>query len=224
MTVLRVVSHEPLTDAECRSLAPARAKRLAYSLSGRARYLVEMLKGEPAVDDGGATPLNPQGRMGVDRSGPPWGDAHLHPMWSYGVTANYVGALVYPGITGANRQALYIDGGVGTIRRIVARFYVRPHYVQPGAPYTRAYLRGVGTSDDLVTTSSATIRVYGPDGDSGPSTSATVSTTTSADFSTGAWCPVSPGYNERIIEIEQTSTNGIYIGPLSLNQVVRRGH
>jgi hypothetical protein len=82
----------------------------------------------------------------------------------------------------------------------------------------------MGWSDDLVTTSAATIRVYGPDGDSGPSTSATVSTTTFDEFSLDAWCPVSPGYNERIIEIEQTSTNGIYIGPLSLNQVVRRSH
>jgi hypothetical protein len=224
MSIQRVVSHEPLTDAECRSLAPARAKRLAYSLSGRARYLYEMLTGEPAVDDGGATPLNPQGRMGVDRSGPPWGDAHMHPMWVFGMCFNEV-APIYPSLSGANRQGLYLNGGVGTIVRIVARFYVRPHYAAPDMPYTRAYLRGVGISDDLVTLSSASIRVYGPDGDSGPASQmATVSTTTAATFSTGAWCPVSPGYNERIIEIEQTSANGIYIGPLSLNQVVRRSH
>jgi hypothetical protein len=223
MSILRVVSHEPLTDGECRSLAPARAKRLAYSLSGRARYLYEMLTGEPAVDDGGATPLNPQGRMGVDRSGPPWGDAHLHPMWTYAAT--WSGGGIYPGQTSPNRQILYLNNGVGTIVRIVARFYVRPHYAAPDMPYTRAYLRGLGTSDDLVTLSSASIRVYGPDGDSGPaSPDATVSTTTVDEFSLGAWCPVRPGYNERIIEIEQTSANGIYIGPLSLNQVVRRSH
>jgi hypothetical protein len=223
MSILRVVSHEPLTDGECRSLAPARAKRLAYSLSGRARYLLEMLTGEPAVADGGATPLNPQGRMGVDRSGPPWGDAHMHPMWTYAATLNEI--VIYPTRSSPNRQALYLNNGVGTIARIVARFYVRPHYAAPNAPYTRAYLRGAGISDDLVTLSSASIRVYGPDGDTGPtSPDATVSTTGFDEFTLGAWCPVSPGYNERIIEIEQTSANGIYIGPLSLNQIVRRSH
>jgi len=223
MSILRVVSHEPLTDAECRSLAPARAKRLAYSLSGRARYLFEMLTGEPAVDDGGATPLNPQGRMGVDRSGPPWGDAHMHPMCTYGVVLPF-GSGIFPAFNDDYRQALLLDNGIGTIVRIIARFYVRPHYAAPNAPYTRAYLRGVAFSDDFVTSSTATIRVYGPDGDSGPSTSATVTATSGQFFSTGAWCPVSPGYNERIIEIEQTSATGIIIGPLSLNQVVRRSH
>lgn len=219
MSIQRAVSIEPLTDAECRSLAPARAKRLAYSLAGRARALYELVTGEPAVDDGGATPLNPQGLMGIDRSGPPWGDAHLHPMWVLGSTYNVVS--FYP----PNADSMiYLNGGSGTIVRLIARFYVRPHYSGPLVPYSRAYLRAVGTSDDLVTTSSATIRVYGADGDRGPSTSATVSTTTSAQFGTGAYCQVSPGWNERTIEIEQTSANGIYIGPISLNQVVRRTH
>jgi hypothetical protein len=222
--ITRVVSHEPLTDAECRSLAPARVKRLAYSLSGRARYLYEMLKGEPAVDDGGATPLNPQGLMGVDRSGPPWGDAHLHPMWTYAATINNAGGLVYPEVLGDNEQAISLNVGPGTLTRIVARFFVRPFYFQPGAPYSRAYLRGRGTRIGGAGTATATIRVYGREGDAGPSTSATVSTTGNASFSTGAWCPVRPGYNERIIEIEQTSSVGVIIGPLSLNQVVRRGH
>jgi hypothetical protein len=221
--IQRAVSIEPLTDAECRSLAPARAKRLAYSLAGRARALYELATGEPAVDDGGATPLNPQGLMGIDRSGPPWGDAHLHPVWTMATTAN-VGSDIYPDKAGSYGRVLYLDGGSGTITRLIARFYVRPFAVAPLVPYSRVYLRGVGTSDDLVTTSSATIRVYGPDGDRGPSTSATVSTTTSAAFSTGAYCLVSPGWNERVIEIDQTSANGIYIGPLSLNQVVRRTH
>lgn len=223
MSITRVVSHEPLTDAECRSMAPARAKRLAYSLSGRARYLYEMLTGEPAVDDGGATPLNPQGRMGIDRSGPPWGDAHLHPMWTYAATLSQIG-IVYPNVGNAHQQAIEMSGGVDTFRRITARFWVRPHYGAPGMPYTRAYLRALATRIGASGTATATIRVYGPEGDSGPSTSATVSTTSSDDFSLGAWCPVVPGWNERIIEIEQTSSTGCYIGPISLNQVVRRSH
>jgi hypothetical protein len=222
MSITRVVSHEPLTDAECRSLAPARAKRLAYSLSGRARYLYEMLTGEPAVDDGGATPLNPQGRMGVDRSGPPWGDAHLHPMWTYAAAG--FGGVVYPVIGGTHQMFIEMSGGQGTFRRITARFWVRPHYGAPGMPYTRAYLRGLVTRKGASGTATITVRVYGPDGESGPSTSATGSTTSTDAISLDAWCPVTPGWNERIIEIEQTSTVGCYVGPISLNQVVRRRH
>jgi hypothetical protein len=223
MSITRVVSHEPLTDAEATSLAPARAKRLAYSLSGRARYLYEMLTGEPAADDGGATPLNPQGRMGVDRSGPPWGDAHLHPMWTYATTAN--GGIVYPLVgVSTHPQISEVDGGQGTFRRLTARFWVRPHYVAPGMPYTRAYLRGFVSRKGMSGTATITVRVYGPDGESGPSTPATGSTTGTDAIALDAWCPVTPGWNERIIEIEQTSTVGSYVGPLSLNQVARRSH
>jgi hypothetical protein len=224
VSITRVVSHEPLTDAECRSLAPARAKRLAYSLSGRARYLYEMLTGEPAVDDGGATPLNPQGRMGIDRSGPPWGDAHLHPMWTYAATVSTVLAYVYPAANVTHQRVIEMSSGVDSFKRITARFWVRPHYAAPSMPYTRAYLRARATRIGGSGTATATIRVYGPEGDSGPSTSATVSTAGAASFSLGAWCPVSPGWNERIIEIEQTSSTGCYVGPISLNQVVRRSH
>jgi hypothetical protein len=224
VSITRVVSHEPLTDAECRSLAPARAKRLAYSLSGRARYLYEMLTGEPAVDDGGATPLNPQGRMGIDRSGPPWGDAHLHPMWTYAATVSTVLAYVYPAANVTHQRVIEMSSGVDSFKRITARFWVRPHYAAPSMPYTRAYLRARATRIGGSGTATATIRVYGPEGDSGPSTPATVSTTGAASFSLGAWCHVSPGWNERIIEIEQTSSTGCYIGPISLNQVVRRTH
>lgn len=218
MSIQRVTSTEPLTDAECRSLAPARAKRLAYSIAGRVRYLYETATGETAIDDGGGTPLNPQGLIGADRSGPPFGDAHMHPMWEMGATINQ--SAFYP--PGADR-AIYLNE-MGSIRRVTARFWVRPFARGRLKPYRRAYLSALGTSDDLVTTSAATIRVYGPDGDSGASMSATVSTTSQAAFSAGAYCHVSPGWNERIIEIEQTSANGIYIGPISLNQVARRSH
>lgn len=213
--IQRAVSIEPMTDAECRSLAPARAKRLAYSLAGRARALYELVTGEAAVDDGGATALNPQGLMGIDRSGPPWGDAHLHPMWTYAGIAPSLSSIYGSGS---------LTVGAGTITRIMARFWVRPHATGPLVPYSRAYFRGVGVRVGASGTATATVRVYGPDGDSGPSTTATISTTSADVFGTGAYCLVSPGYNERTIEIENTGSVDIYIGPLSLNQVVRRTH
>lgn len=212
MTIQRMISTEPMTDAECRSMAPARARRLATSIAGRARALYELALGTPAFDDGGATPLNPQGSLGVDRSGPPWGDAHLHPVWSYAVTVS----SIYP--------ALRIIELTGDIIRLRARWWCRPFQSAPSAPYTRAYLRGSITRKGGAGTATATVRVYGPSGDSGPSTSATGSTTGTSDLATTAWTPMLPGWNERIIEIEHTSVVGAYIGPLSLNQIVRRTH
>lgn len=218
MTIQRIVSTEPLTDAECRSMAPARARRLATSIAGRARALYELALGTPAYDDGGATPLNPQGSLGVDRSGPPWGDAHLHPVWVYAVTFNVV-TPIYPAI-----RAIEVNGGIGHIVRLRARWWCRPFQMAPGVPYSRAYLRGMISRKGGSGTATATVRVYGPSGDSGPSTSTTGSTTGSDALGTAAWTPMVPGWNERIIEIEQTSTTGSYIGPLSLNQIARRSH
>lgn len=218
MTIQRIVSTEPLTDAEARSMAPARARRLATSIAGRARVLYELALGTPAFDDGGATPINPQGSLGVDRSGPPWGDAHLHPVWTYAVTINVVSNM-YPGI-----RAIEMNGGIGHIVRLRARWWCRPFQTGPSVPYSRAYLRGLITRKGVSGTATATVRVYGPSGDSGPSTSTTGSTTSSDALGTAAWTPMLPGWNERVIEIEQTSTVGSYIGPLSLNQIARRTH
>lgn len=218
MTIQRIVSTEPLTDAEARSMAPARARRLATSIAGRARALYELALGTPAYDDGGATPLNPQGSLGIDRSGPPWGDAHLHPVWTYAATINIVSGI-YPAI-----RAITVDGGTGHIVRLRARWWCRPFQMGPGVPYSRAYLRGWITRKDGAGTATATIRVYGPSGDRGPSTSTTGSTTGSDAIGTDAWTPMVPGWNERVIEIEQTSSVAFYVGPLSLNQIARRSH
>ena len=221
MALTRITSSEPLTDAETRSLAPAVSRRLATSLAGRARYLLELLRGDNAgFDDDGGTPLNPQGLRGIDRSGPPWGDAHTHPVWwtEYASAADIVGEVPTATLT-----------TVGQIETIIARFFVRPFYKSPFSPYSRAYFRGVGTA--LTSgTAGATVRVYGPDGLSGSSRSDTISaTTTPTTWGTGAYAAdLEPGYTTRIIEIELTSlaggATGLVVGPCSLNQVVRRTH
>lgn len=221
MALTRITSSEPLTDAETRSLAPAVSRRLATSLAGRARYLLELLRGDTAgfADDGG-TPLNPQGQRGIDRSGPPWGDAHTHPLWvtEYAPATAVVGEA--PTVTLTT---------VGQIETVAAKFFVRPFYRAPLAPYSRAYFRGLGTA--LTSgTAGATVRVYGPDGLSGSARSATVSaTTTSTTWGTGAYAAeLTPGLNVRIIQFELTSlasgATGLQVGPCSLNQVVRRTH
>jgi hypothetical protein len=222
MSLSRISSSEPLADSEVRSLAPAVSRRLATSLAGRGRYLLELLRGDTAgFADDGATPLNPQGQRGIDRSGPPWGDAHQHPIW---VTEYANGTDVLGEVPTATLTT------VGQIVGITARFFVRPFYVSPLAPYSRAYFRGLGTRlGSAGTTAGATVRVYGPDGLAGSFTSATLSTTTTAQFGTGAYAAeLRPGWNERLIQFELTSLSvgatGMDIGPCSLNQVVRRTH
>jgi hypothetical protein len=77
----RVGTRQSVTDAETRSLAPAVADRLAYSIAGRARYLWELARGQNAdSSDTPATPYNPNGDLGVNHSGNPWGCAIRHPM------------------------------------------------------------------------------------------------------------------------------------------------
>jgi hypothetical protein len=223
VTIERVSTYEPLTNEECRSLAPARAKRLAYSLAGRVRYLFELATGAPAYTDGASTPLNPQGQLGIDRSGPPWGDAHTHPVWVYAVTAP-IGSGVYPAVTSQYRHLVELDGGVGHTVRLVARWRCRPHFEGSLSPYSRAYLRGVVTRKGASGTATVTVRVYGPEGPGGPSMDATASTTSSTTLSTGAYTPVRPGWTERVIDVIQTSTTPSYVGPISLCQVARRSH
>jgi hypothetical protein len=221
MSLIRITSSEPLTDSEARSLAPALSRRLATSLAGRARYLLELLRGDTAgFEDDGGTPLNPQGQRGIDRSGPPWGDAHTHPIWitEYAPAADIVGES--PTTTLST---------VGQIETIAAKFFVRPFY-RGGrlAPYSRAAF--IGAARRLTSgTAGATVRVYGPDGLAGPSTSATVSTTGTGFFSAGAYAAdLVPGLNLRLIQIELTllsgGATGMDIGPLALSQTVRRSH
>ena len=152
----RTTSTEPLTDDEVNSWSPARAKRIAYSLAGRARYLLEALQGVNAFGDDGGTPLNPQGAIGIDRSGPPWGDAHLHPLW---VSEWCAGTLVYgetPPVTLTTQ---------GQIERVRARFFVRPFYDAEKAPYSRGYFRGQGTRIGGAGTATAIVRLLEPEGD-----------------------------------------------------------
>lgn len=72
------------TDAKAGSLADARSE-LVRSLVGRARVLNELVDGRSMVaDEPAALPPNPQGLVGLDMSGPPWGSAWRHPVCWFG--------------------------------------------------------------------------------------------------------------------------------------------
>lgn len=216
--ISRAISSTPLTQAQVRSHAPAVAI-IAESIAGRVRYLYELAAGVPAIAaDGAVTPLNPQGRIGVDRSGPPWGDALQHPVWIF---------------EGSNAQAnAYGEKPVlsfstnGDKQFITARFVNRPHQSYPRAPYTRGLLAVRGVRTGGAASATATIRAYGPEGQDGPSQSTTLTMATIGTLvtSTEIYLPIDAGYNERIIEVESTSVVPFEISMMTINQAVRRSH
>lgn len=216
--ISRSISSAPLTQAQVRSNAPAVAI-IAESIAGRVRYLYELAAGAPAIAaDGVATPLNPQGRAGVDRSGAPWGDALQHPIWIYegsnAVTNAYGEKPVLSFTTNGDKQF------------ITARFINRPHQYYSRRPYTRGLLAVRGVRTGGAASATATIRAYGPEGQAGPSQSTTLTMATIGTLvtSTEIYLPIDAGYNERIIEVEATSANAFEISMMTINQTARRSH
>lgn len=217
--ISRTISSSPVQQSQVRSLAPAVAQ-VAESLAGRVRYLYELATGTAAVaDDGIVTPLNPQGRAGVDHSGPPWGDALQHPVWVWEgsvSSANYYG----------ERAIMSFGSTSGEVQYTSARFVVRPFHNDADAPYSRLLLRVGGIRTGGASNATASIRVYGPEGNAGPSrsTTLTMASTSALSFAAPYTFGIEIGYNERLIEIESTANIPFDIVTMSLNQVVRRSH
>jgi hypothetical protein len=218
MSMGKIISSRPLTQGDVNSLSPAYAS-IASSLAGRVRYLYELVAGEAAyTPDGVAVPLNPQGKVGVDRSGPPWGDAHTHPLWHVeGVPpdANCYGQT--PPITISTQNAVV---------RILAIFHCRPFFEAPLVPYSRGYLDVTATRIGGAGTATATVRIYDQRGSTSSHTGtlSVASATVAANMTGTPYCRVRPGRNVIPIEITLTSTTGINIVSLGLNQIVRRSH
>ena len=227
-----ITSTQWLRQAELKGTRPATA-RIAQSLAGRNRYLYELATGEPAFADGQATPLNPQGALGIDHSGPPWGNAFQHPIWTadghIGGSADIYGESVVVSVPSSSTVT------------IIARFVVRPFQLSPLVPYSRARLAAVGrTAGGAAVTTSATFAVYDGVGTNSPSRTTTMTSTAGAiaglagnAYTSIEWVkrrdpePTDARWVtlERRIEITETSGNGsIDIIAMSLNQTVRRSH
>lgn len=210
------VSSEPLTDAECRTLAPAVSRKLATSLAGRAVALYELASGK-AASEGGLTPLNPQGRLGVDRSGPPWGDAHRHAL----VSCEYLATTANVG--GTPRFLVELTE-INQVYSVPMRIYVRPFADIPLAPYSRGLLQvvmqgtGAGTS-----TVDVTVRT-----DDGPTVVTRTVTGTAINILTSAVVvPLSPAtVQDPRAEIKLTTANpnGMRILSVTLSQIQRTSH
>ena len=214
--ITRIVSSSALTQSQVRTHSPALAS-IAESLAGRVRYLYELAAGVPAVaDDGVVTPLNPQGRVGVDRSGPPWGDALPHPIWVM------EGTSAATDIYGEKPIAsLSLSGNKASIR---ARMIVRPFQQGALVPYSIGTLRVFGIRTAASGTATATIRTYAGTEAREPTRTATLTMSTTALTEAAVPIPLSPGFCERLIEIEATASVAFSIVHMAINQSIRRSH
>lgn len=223
--VAKVGSKDPLTDAQARSLARADAS-LIRSLAGRVRWLEEMTSGKSAVDD--EEPFagtNPQGLVGVDLSGPPYGSAILHPIaWFSGAFNAAVIAPPGPLDSIAEKR----NGGAGVLSPW--RIWVRPHAILPlpsVAPYSRGLMmvraHRVGGVDGVVT---VTARQLGDDPSSAKTGTFTV-TAAEANYTLANtfWVPFVPGTNDVDIRFTHEIAGALVtIDSLMIYNAVKRSH
>lgn len=215
--ITRIVSSSPLTTAQVRTHAPAVAD-MARNLAGRVRYLYELASGSPAVtEDGSVIPPNPQGKIGVDRSGPPWGDALQHPMWVWEGTS--ASTSIY------GEKPIVSLTANGQTDAVLASIIVRPFQRGPLVPYSLGELRVSGIKTSGAGNATCVIRAYGSNVEDDPARQVTLTMTSTTAINTATvLVPLKPGYCERLIRLESTSANGFAIVGMSINQVKRRSH
>lgn len=211
-----VADQRPLSDAECRSLAPAYAN-VIKSLGGRTRILGEkvvgasMLTGEVA-----AAPTNPQGRgCGVDFSGPPFGSAWRTPMW-------WIGGIKED-VSGDWEGQSRVGPATSTAPLTIAiRFWNRPHARFDKAPHSRCYLnlRAYKTTG---TSATATAKYGYSAGGPLRSQDFSVTSTSEATFDLiDAYWDVVPGRNEILLTV--TTDHDVMITGALGHQRVKRSH
>jgi hypothetical protein len=220
--VAKVGSKDPLTDAQARSLARADASTIR-SLAGRPRWLEEMTSGKSAVDD--EEPFagtNPQGLVGVDLSGPPFGSAILHPIaWYSGILNTLVIAPPGP-----------LDSIPAGTKGAISpwRIWVRPHAKLPlpsVAPYSRGLVvlraHRVGGVDGTVTVSA---RQLGDDVSATKTGTFTVTTTETAfALASTFWVPFKPGSNDIELTVEHSISGALVtIDSLVIYNGQKRSH
>lgn len=213
-----IASTQRLLRSDVRSLAAALAK-IPIALAGGARTLYELSAGESAeAGEPAATPRNPQGGTGVDRSGYPWGPAFRHPLWS---TAG--GHLDSGTIHGTKTWATLTPGQRKTWAIAV---YVKPFIVRTGTPYSRGYL-SVGYASS-VAASSVSVDVSLSRADTPTLVQTSTVTTSSASIVHSDdifYLSLRPGLNHLILTMGHTAgVEDAIITDLALNQIVTRIH
>ncbi len=197
------------------------------ALAGGAAALHELAAGCPLFDgDGAVTPRNPQGQLGVDLSGPPWGSAIRHPIaWFGSLKRNTTRGYGHAAAVGfAADDPGIVDGWI---------FWNRPYDQLPidgslfvAAPYSmgeidiRAHLASAGSVD---CTLKAT-QLWSQAEENETTAAFTVTSTSEGNFTAVAFVPLLPGINCVQLKFESADAIRAYVDCCVINQVVKRTH
>lgn len=195
------------------------------SIAGRARVAYELAAGEnPFPNEPPAAPLNPQGNVGHDHSGPPFGSAFLHPVvwWTWQKLD----------ATNLQQPGNPLDSIGVAVKQQTAPFvfWNRPHSklpIESGriAPYSRLFLYVVAHHKG--STSNLGIRLQVLDATSGLLSdeldTISVASATPTGFVTAAFANVFPGRN--ICRLQFTpATFSLSVTAWALCQTRKRAH
>jgi len=220
-----VASSRLLTDNEIESNAPAYGY-LGLSLAGRTRVLAELETGliQPTINsyaEPSASRLNPDGQIGLNMSGPPWGSAFRHVQGGRG------GCRPIAGVSGTRTVTPLIAAG-STFWLAPWRVTVPNFEVNPLAPYSRGYVTlrayvsaaGIATMTLLLSTTGTS------DAHTSRSSTFTVTSTTGENEApTTAWLNLEPGRNKVYIGIRNASGGqSVTVESLFFSNIVKRTH
>lgn len=208
-----------LRDTETRSLAPAYAD-VIKSLGGRVKFLAEMAAGASSFNGEPAScPRNPQGLLGADFSGPPFGSAWRTPLfWIGGITTDVVGDWQ------GQRQVATVTST--SPLNLPIHFYNRPFASFERAPHSRCYLT-MRNFKATATNANITIRLgyatHGGDNDPAMEANATVSSATEVNSDpTSIWWNITPG--RVALRLQITTDHDVTITSIAGYQRVKRSH
>jgi hypothetical protein len=216
-----------LEDTQASSLAAARAHPLAQALGGMARVLYELVAGVSGVDgEPPASGTNPQGLIGVDLSGPPWGPAIRHPIAAFaGLAATSNVVQPSPRLNPKN-----VAGGASLAGTGPWRVHNRPFDVIGGnvvEPYSRAL---IVVRAHKVGATNATVSVrWRNRTKSEPWSSGTISVTSTSEtnFAFASTNFIALGSGDNVVEfLFEVTTSGaeIVVDSILLFQAVKLQH
>lgn len=222
----KIAGGENLPDDVFRSQKGANP-RVIVSLAGRARQRYERATGHnPVSGESPATALNPQGKLGHDHCGPPWGAAFLRPVaWLIGRDPD-----------SASIQSGYFEARSGIAGSTAAAvgpwlMWQQPFSQLPSpsiAPYARLYLyvralTNAGTSDLTVVLKSRELFTQAPT--TRTSNVGTITTTETGFANADAFVTMVPGYNHIDLSFAGShDSNEITIVCAALCQIVKLTH
>lgn len=198
---------------------------LAEALYGVPLFLYEMITGAGADGFPPQSPPNPQGRTGLDHSGPPYGCAMRHPIavWGGAIVAD----LAAYDAEGEGEQ--YVEAG-SLERHFGGGVWNRPFHGHEGAPYSRGYWSIVAHRSSGSGAVTVTCRTQGAGGEI-RSTDITVSSTTPVVFDLDAdgsasefFADLAPGDTSAWLKVSADDSTPIQICAVTLNQVAKRRH